>query len=231
MKNDFAKLQEQLGYKFENVSLLEQALCHKSYINESKRNISSYERLEFLGDSVLSVVISRYIYDNYSSLPEGELTKLRASVVCENTLSEAARKLNIGDWLLLSKGEKQNGGNDKSAILCDVFESVIAAIYLDGDMNHAKKFILDNLKDIIIEQAELGNDSGDYKTNLQEFVQRNGHDVDYRIVSEHGPDHAREYEAAVYINDKLIATGTGTSKKKAQQVAAKNALIKYQKTQ
>jgi len=228
MKNDFAMLQKQLGYKFKNVRLLEQALCHKSYINESTRDISSYERLEFLGDSVLSVVVSRYIYDNYSSFPEGELTKLRASVVCENTLSDVARKLRIGDWLLLSKGEKQSGGSDKSAILCDVFESIIAAIYLDSDMDQAKQFILDNLKDIIIEQAKLGNDSNDYKTNLQELVQQRGHDVDYRIISECGPDHAREYEAAVYINNKLIATGTGTSKKKAQQVAAKNAIIKYQ---
>ena len=228
MKNNFAKLQEQLGYKFKNISLLEQALCHKSYINESKSKISSYERLEFLGDSVLSVVVSRYIYDNYSSFPEGELTKLRASVVCESTLSEAARKLCIGDWLLLSKGEKQSGGNNKSAILCDVFESIIAAIYLDSDMNFAKQFILDNLKDIIAEQARLGNDSNDYKTNLQELVQQRGYGVDYKIISECGPDHAREYEAAVYVDGDYVASGVGTSKKKAQQVAAKNALIKFQ---
>lgn len=228
MKNDFAQLQELLGYKFNDISLLEQALCHKSYINESKRNVSSYERLEFLGDSVLSVVVSRYIYDNYSSFPEGELTKLRASVVCENTLSDVARKLNIGAWILLSKGEKQSGGDDKDAILCDVFESVIAAIYLDSDMSCARQFILDNLTDIIIEQAKLGNDSNDYKTNLQELVQQRDDDVHYEIVSESGPDHAREYEAAVYINGKLVSTGTGTSKKKAHQSAAKNALVKYQ---
>jgi ribonuclease-3 len=148
--------------------------------------------------------------------------------VCENTLSDVARKLNIGAWLLLSKGEKQSGGDDKNAILCDVFESVVAAIYLDSDMSRARQFILDNLKDIIIKQANLGNDSSDYKTNLQELVQQRGHEVEYKIISESGPDHAREYEAAVYINGELVATGDGTSKKKAHQSAAKNALVKYQ---
>ena len=193
---------------------------------KSNRNISCYERLEFLGDSVLSVVVSRYIYDNYSSYPEGELTKLRASSVCEKTLSMVARTLGIGDYILLSKGEAQSGGADKDAILCDVFESVIAAIYLDSNMENAERFILDNLKDVIGYQAENGNDNNDYKTNLQELVQQKGSDVDYRIISEKGPDHSKQYEAAVFIDGKHIANGIGTSKKKAQQDAAKNTLLK-----
>ena len=226
MKSNLARLEQTLGYKFKNPKLLEEALCHKSYINESNGNVKSYERLEFLGDSVLGVVVSRYIYDNYSSFPEGELTKLRASVVCERTLSQMARKLNIGDCIYLSKGESQSGGADKDAILCDVFEAVIAAIYLDSDMANARVFILNNMSDAISEQAKLGNDSNDYKTNLQEIVQQSGGTVEYKIVSETGPDHAKQYEAVVCVNGKSIARGIGASKKKAHQEAAKNAINK-----
>ena len=224
MKNDFAMLQKQLGYKFKNVRLLEQALCHKSYINETADNDNSYERLEFLGDSVLGVVVSRYIYDNYASFPEGELTKLRASVVCEDSLSKLARKLNLGEYIYLSNGERHSGGADKDAILCDVFESVIAAIYLDSNMEKAQEFILNNLEDVIKDHAKHRNSTTDYKTTLQEFVQQTGGKVEYKIVSESGPDHDKQYDVVVYVNGKKTATGRGHSKKKAQQDAAKNAI-------
>ena len=224
MKSNLAQLEQTLGYKFKNQKLLTQALCHKSYINESDGKIKSYERLEFLGDSVLGVVVSRYIYDNYSSFPEGELTRLRAAVVCESSLSQLARKLNIGQHIYLSKGEMQSGGAHKDAILCDVFEAVIAAIYLDSNMENAQEFILNNLADVIKQKAQLGCDINDYKTNLQEVVQQNGGTVEYKIVSESGPDHAKQYEAVVYVNGKNVAIGSGSSKKKAQQDAAKKAI-------
>lgn len=224
MKSNLAQLEQKLGYKFKNPKLLTQALCHKSYINESDGSIKSYERLEFLGDSVLGVVVSRYIYDNYASFPEGELTKLRAAVVCERSLSQLARNLNMGEYIYLSKGEMQSGGADKDAILCDVFEAVIAAIYLDSNMEKARTFILNNLADIIQKQAQLGSDLNDYKTTLQEIVQQDGGTVEYKIVSESGPDHAKQYEAAVYVNGSRVALGSGGSKKKAQQDAAKNAI-------
>ncbi len=224
MKSNLAQLEQTLGYKFKNPKLLNEALCHKSYINESDGKIKSYERLEFLGDSVLGVVVSRYIYDNYASFPEGELTKLRATVVCERSLSQMARSLNIGEYIYLSKGEMQSGGADKDAILCDVFEAVIAAIYLDSNMENARTFILNNLADIIQKQAQLGSDLNDYKTALQEIVQQDGGTVEYKIVSESGPDHAKQYEAAVYVNGRSVALGNGGSKKKAQQDAAKKAI-------
>ncbi len=224
MKSNLAQLEQTLGYKFNNPKLLEEALCHKSYVNESDSKIKSYERLEFLGDSVLGVVVSRYIYDNYSTFPEGKLTRLRASVVCERSLSQMARKLNMGEYIILSKGEMQCGGANKDAILCDVFEAVIAAIYLDSNMENARKFVLNNLADIIKQQAQEGSGTNDYKTNLQEIVQQSGGTVEYKIVLESGPDHAKQYDAAVYVNGKSIATGTGASKKKAEQDAAKNAI-------
>ncbi len=224
MKSNLAELEQKLGYKFNNSRLLQEALCHKSYVNESYPGTKSYERLEFLGDSVLGVVVSRYIYDNYTSFPEGELTKLRASVVCERTLSQVARSLDIGRFILLSKGELQSGGADKDAILCDVFEAIIAAIYIDGNMESAASFVMNNLCDVIKCQAEAGSDINDYKTALQELVQQKGGTVEYKIVAETGPDHAKQYEAEVCAFGKSIARGVGASKKKAQQDAAKKAV-------
>lgn len=224
MKSSLAELEQKLGYKFNNIRLLQQALCHKSFVNESSKETKSYERLEFLGDSVLGVIVSRYIYENYTSFPEGDLTKLRAFVVCERTLSKIARGLDVGKHIMLSRGEVQSGGSDKDAILCDVFESIIAAIYLDSNMETAHEFVLNNLKQVIKEQADCGNDINDYKTALQELVQQNGGTVEYKIVSESGPDHAKQYEAEVYAFGKNIARGIGASKKKAHQDAAKNAI-------
>lgn len=227
MYNSFSQFEENIGHKFANINLLAEALCHKSYINESKDGIKSYERLEFLGDSILGVIVSSYIFDNYPRLPEGELTKLRASVVCETTLADAARKLDAGRFVLLSKGEAMTGGRDKDAMLCDVFEAVVAAIYLDSDMDSATRFVMDNLTEVIDSHAADSDTTNNYKSSLQEYVQQKGGRVDYRLHSEDGPEHCREYTFGVYINGECIAEGTGTSKKKAQQAAAKSAVRKY----
>ncbi len=227
MDNSFSQFEKSIGHKFANINLLVEALCHKSYINECKKSANSYERLEFLGDSILGVIVSAYIFDNYPHLPEGELTKLRAAVVCEATLANAARNLDAGRYVLLSKGEAMTGGSDKDALLCDVFEAVVAAIYLDSDMDSAKRFVLENLADVIDSRggdADVGNN---FKSSLQEYVQQKGGTVEYRLHSEEGPEHCREYTFGVYINGECIAEGAGTSKKKAQQSAARCAVEKY----
>lgn len=218
-------LEKNIGYNFKNKKLLTTALCHKSYINESKgSDAKSYERLEFLGDSVLGVIVSRYIFENYSTFPEGKLSRLRASVVCEDTLSEVARGLDVGKYIILSNGERSNGGSDKPAILCDVIEAIIAAIFLDADMETAEDFVLKILKGSIDAHAQMHGDNTDYKTLLQEKVQSSGGTVTYEILSESGPDHCKSYIAGVYINGSLVAKGEGTSKKKAQSRAAGIAL-------
>lgn len=218
-------LEKNLGYIFKDKKLLTTALCHKSYINESKgSDAQSYERLEFLGDSVLGVIVSRYIYENFSAFPEGKLSKLRASVVCEDTLSEIARSLDVGKYIILSNGERSSGGSGKPAILCDVVEAIIAAIYLDGGMKTAESFVMKILKDSIDTHAKMHGDNTDYKTLLQERVQSSGGTVTYEILSESGPDHCKSYIAGVYINGSLVAKGEGASKKKAQSRAAGKAL-------
>lgn len=221
----FEGLEKNLGYTFKNKKLLRTALCHKSYINEAKDNKArSYERLEFLGDSVLGLIVSRYIYDNYTTFPEGKLSRLRASVVCEDCLSDIARDLDIGSYVILSNGERNNGGSDKDTILCDVMEAIIAAIYLDAGMQAAEEFVLKILEKEIQSNAVDECDSTDYKTVLQEMAQDNGDTVTYEVLSESGPDHSKVYVAGVYINGTLVAKGEGGSKKKAQQNAAGNAL-------
>ena len=218
-------LEEKLGYTFKDKKLLKTALCHKSYINEAKDGqTNSYERLEFLGDSVLGVIVSRYIYENFAAFPEGKLSKLRASVVCEESLASVARSLDIGSHIILSKGEQATGGADKPAILCDVVEALIASIYLEAGMETAEVFVMKILKDIIDSQASVSGDNTDYKTLLQEKVQSSGGTVTYEILSETGPDHSKSYIAGVYINGKLAAQGEGASKKKAHQSAAGRAI-------
>lgn len=218
-------LEKNLGYTFKNKKLLTTALCHKSYINEAKDGqTNSYERLEFLGDSVLGVIVSRYIFDNFATFPEGKLSRLRASVVCEESLAQVARSLDIGSYIILSNGERACGGGDKDAILCDVIEAVIAAMYIDADMETAEDFVMKILKDIIDTHAALHGDNTDYKTLLQEKVQQDGGTVTYEILSESGPDHSKSYTAGVYVNGELVAQGEGASKKKAHQSAAGKAL-------
>ena len=216
------KLENSIGYHFKNKALLKKALTHTSYAYEN--NLQSNEKLEFLGDSVLEFISTKYIYNKYPDLKEGEMTKVRATVVCEESLSEIAKLHNFSDFLYLGKSEKKSDGGKRPAILEDTTEAVIAAIYLDGGIEEAEKFIIENLKDKI-EKATKHVGDKDYKTVLQEKLQVNGTvDIEYRIVREMGPDHDKTFEAELDIDGKHIANGIGKSKKAAQMQAAKKAL-------
>lgn len=220
------KIYSNLNYKFENEKLLIKSLTHSSYSNEYKKNnISNNERLEFLGDSILSLIVSKFIFDQYPEYPEGELTKLRAKVVCEEILSKAAKNLNIGNYLFLGKGEEQTGGRERKSILADTFEAIIAAIYLDGGFTCAQKFVLSNLK-VYIELAVKGKIVLDYKSHLQEYYQSKEeiHKIKYIVEREEGPDHSKIFYVSAYVNKGVIGKGIGKSKKIAEQSAAKDAL-------
>ena len=219
-----AKFEQILNYKFSNQELLKNALTHSSYANEVHSHTGSNERLEFLGDSVLSIIVSDYIYKNFKNLPEGELTKLRASLVCEKSLFSFAKHINLGDYILLGKGEMHNHGNERASILSDAFEAVLAAIYLDGGMESARKFVL---RFIIPELKERDEDTfKDYKTALQEVIQRNPEErLKYVLTDETGPDHDKRFTVEVHLNSNIIGCGVGKSKKQAEQEAARQALL------
>lgn len=216
-------LELNLNYTFKNKELLKNALCHSSYANEKHLPHGSNERLEFLGDAVLSVVVADYLYANFSSMPEGELTKLRASLVCEKTLCGFSKELKLGKYLLFGKGEEANGGRERPSILADAFEAVLAAMYLDGGMevarNHVLRFVLNELK------REEDDSFKDYKTTLQEVIQKNPEErLTYVLIAESGPDHDKQFTVEVHLNSNVIGTGVGKSKKRAEQNAAKDAL-------
>lgn len=218
------ELQKSLKYKFNDESLLKEALTHSSYANEQKgKNIKCNERLEFLGDSVLSIVVSDYIYKNCPELPEGDLTKLRASLVCEESLYKFAKEINLGSHLILSRGEQNNKGAKRPSILSDAFEAVIAAIYLDGGRESAADFIL---RFVITEIKNYKkHPAKDYKTTLQEIIQKNpGEILKYVLVGESGPDHNKHFVVEVHLNSNVIGKGGGKSKKQAEQQAAREAL-------
>lgn len=213
-----------IGYDFKNIELLKTAFTHTSYANE--RKISSNEKLEFLGDAILEFVVSDYLYANYKKLKEGEMTKVRATVVCEESLHQVALKYHFDDLLYLGKGEKISGGNHKKAILADSVEAIIAAIFLDSGLEEAKKFILENLKEAI-EQASKSVGQKDYKTVLQEKLQKHGTvHIEYSIIKEEGPDHDKTFVAEVKCNGKQLAVGQGNTKKQAEMEAARVALEK-----
>lgn len=217
------ELEESIGYKFKDIKYLQTALTHSSYANESGGRFKSYERLEFLGDAVLGMVTSDYIFKHCPHLPEGELTKLRASLVCEKTICKFSKKLNVGKYLRLSRGERHSGGENRSSILADVFEAVIAAVYLDGGMESASKLVL---RFIVpeINNPGVGNFK-DYKTDLQEIVQKNPEEtIEYVLTGESGPDHNKRFTVEVRVNSNAIGCGVGKSKKEAEQQAAKEAL-------
>ena len=217
------KFEEIIGYTFEEKSYILEALTHSSYSNENKR-YKFNERLEFLGDSVLSIVISDYLFKKEENLPEGELTKLRANIVCEESLSEVAAEINLGDYLLLGKGEEATGGRDRISILADALEAVIAAIYLDGGIENARKFIFTYMEEIIRDSIK-GKIFRDYKTYLQEVLQSRGEqNIWYKLIEEKGPDHNKRFVMEVGINDEVLGVGEGKSKKDAEQVAAKAAI-------
>ena len=216
-------LEKNIGYSFKDKSLLKLALTHSSYANEMGDASRCNERLEFLGDSVLSLIVSEYIFENFKDRPEGELSKLRASLVCEKSLCEFSKQLNIGEYMLLGKGESQNGGRERPSILADAFEAVLAAIYLDDGFEHAKKHVLR----FVIEELNHTEDEvfKDYKTTLQEVIQRNREEhLSDILVDESGPDHNKLFKVEVHLNSNVIGSGVGKSKKQAEQLAAKQAL-------
>ncbi len=219
--------QDKIGYKFNNPDLVIEALTHSSYANETKLKKHPYnERLEFLGDSVLSLIISDYIFNKYNHLPEGELTKVRANVVCEASLASVAKNICIGDFMMLGKGEELSGGRKRASILADAFEALIGAIYIDGGLTLVRKFVLDNLLDSI-ELASSGDLFKDYKTYLQELLQsKTTEKISYRVINELGPDHDKTFEVEVCLGGQKLGEGRGKSKKEAEQNAAQEAIIK-----
>ena len=221
-------LEAALGYKFQDITLLQNALTHSSYANERWHNsLLSNERLEFLGDSILGMVVAAYLYHHFPDRPEGELTRMRADMVCETSLALIAGRLDLGKHLLLGHGEERFGGRSRASILADAVESVIAASFLDGGMEAAKgiiqRFVLCN-----VPVSKLQNT--DYKTALQELVQqKKNQTLCYRLVGESGPDHDKVFTAQVLLNDQVVGEGTGSSKKRAEQDAARVALEKLKK--
>jgi len=219
-------LEEKLGYTFENSALLENALTHSSCANESRGKLLSNERLEFLGDSILGMVVADHLYRNHPELPEGELTRTRAALVCEESLVEVARELNLGEYLRLGKGEEAGGGRQRPSIQADAVEAVLAAIYLDGGIGSARKMIQ---KYILSREIEGITKPRDYKTALQELVQReNGQVLCYCLVGESGPDHNKRFFVEVQLNGTSVGKGEGRSKKEAEQMAAKAAMAALQ---
>lgn len=216
-------LEEKLGYKFKNIKFLETGITHSSFSNETKEHVPYNERQEFLGDAVLSIIVSDYIFENYTKLPEGELTKLRASLVCEKSLCGFANELELGSFLRLGHGEELMGGRERPSILADAFEAMLAAIYLDGGIEPATKVVLRFVKKALehVENAPFK----DYKTLLQEIIQKNPEErLSYVLVGESGPDHDKRFEVDVMLNSNVIGHGIGKSKKAAEQHAAKEAL-------
>ncbi len=218
------QLEAGLNHTFRDRNLLETALTHSSYANENRAlGIVCNERLEFLGDSVLGVTVADYLYRTYPDMPEGHMTRLRAELVCEQSLHRVALALRLGDYLRLGKGEERNGGRERASILSDAVEATIAALYLDAGMETASAFIyrylLDDLKDL---ETPVFTD---YKTALQEFVQRrSGQVLSYELIGEEGPDHAKTFRMQVCLNGKTVGTGSGRTKKEAEQSAAADAL-------
>ena len=212
-------------YTFRDKGLLQNALTHSSYANENRdKGALSNERLEFLGDSVLGLICADAIYSEYRALPEGDLTKLRAAIVCEGSLYEFAMRIGLGEHLLLGRGERAGGGSRRPSVLADAVEAVIAALYLDGGMEAARGFILDFIRGKAEETIRCGR-AVDYKTALQEIVQKNHEEtLEYRLREERGPDHDKSFVIELLINSNVIATGEGKSKKQAEQAAARAAL-------
>jgi len=217
------ELEKRLGYEFRNKKLLENALTHSSYANENKKSgAESNERLEFLGDSVLGMVVAAYLYRTRPDMPEGRMTRFRAELVCERSLYAVASELELGTYISLGKGEELGGGRTRPSILADAVEAVLAAVYLDGGLEAAAS-IIDRFI-LVHARGEIG-DTGDYKTRLQEYLQREGtQDISYRMTGESGPDHMKTFTAEVCLNGNPLGSGEGRNKKEAEQAAAKSAL-------
>ena len=218
-------LETAIGYRFHNIQLLQNALAHSSYANERWHNsLLSNERLEFLGDSVLGMLVAEYLYRTFSDRPEGELTRMRADMVCEHTLATVANKIDLGTHLLLGHGEERLGGRSRESILADAVESVIAACFLDGGLDAAAQFVQ---KYILVEVPVSRLNNMDYKTALQELVQQKKNQVlTYTLVGQSGPDHDKQFDVGVSLNGTVVGCGSGRSKKRAEQMAAKSAIEK-----
>lgn len=224
---DIKEFQKNLGYTFKDISLLKKALTHTSYANE--HSVESYERLEFLGDAVLQMLTSKYIYKNYPEFSEGKMSKMRANIVCETTLYHIAQKLDLGSFAFLGKGEELTGGRNRPSILADMVEATLAAVYLDGGIEKAREVIFDAYGHII-ENAALGKLNSDYKTALQEKLQEKGScKIEYVLSGETGPDHDKLFTMVVESDGVVLGKGSGKTKQEAQQMAAKNALDKVVK--
>jgi len=215
-------LEEKLGYTFDNRELLENALTHSSCANESRGKLQSNERLEFLGDSILGMVVADHLYRNHPDLPEGELTRTRAALVCEESLVEVAEELGLGEYLRLGKGEAAGGGRQRPSIRADAVEAILAAVYLDGGIGSARRIIQ---KYVLSREVAGLTKPRDYKTALQELVQReSGQVLRYQLTGEEGPDHNKLFFMEVALNGKAVGAGSGRSKKEAEQMAAKAAI-------
>ena len=216
-------LETAIGYRFKNITLLQNALTHSSYANERWHNsLMSNERLEFLGDSILGMVVAEYLYRNFPDRPEGELTRMRADMVCEKTLANVANRIELGRHLMLGNGEEQGGGRTRNSILADAVESVIAASFLDGGIEAARSFIE---KFILVEVPVTKLHNTDYKTALQELVQQKKNQVlSYTLTGQSGPDHDKRFDVEVQLNGKVVGVGSGSSKKRAEQMAARAAI-------
>lgn len=217
---EYEELEQKLGYHFGDESLLQTALTHTSYANEARHGVRHNERLEFLGDSVLSIVVADYLF-THKNMPEGELTRMRASLVCEGALFGFAQQIGLGDYLRLGRGEERGGGRTRPSVVSDAFEAVIAALYLDGGIETARRFILPFITGALTDEAA----EEDYKTRLQEIVQQNPEErLRYVVAHESGPDHDKHFVVEVHLNSNCIGSGEGHSKKQAEQAAAREAL-------
>ena len=216
-------LEEALGYRFRNITLLQKALTHSSYANERWHDgLMSNERLEFLGDSILGMVVAEYLYHTFPNRPEGELTRIRADMVCETSLAAIAGRLSLGQHLMLGHGEEQSGGRSRASILADAVESIIAASFLDGGMEAARGIIQ---RFLLTDVPAQKPNNADYKTALQELVQqKKNQTISYRLTGESGPDHNKSFFVELTVNGTVVSTGTGSSKKRAEQDAAKSAI-------
>lgn len=227
-REELTALAEALGVKFQRLELLDQALTHTSFANESKRKIDHNERLEFLGDAVLELASSTYLYRHFSRLPEGELTKIRASIVRSETLARLARDLKLGEHLLLGRGEEMGGGRDRQTNLEDAFEAVIGAIYEDQGWETAQDYVERQLAQEFLQASRVGEIMTDYKTTFQELVHRDPEKViTYEEVGESGPAHEKTFTSRVLVDGKAYGEGSGRSKKAAEQQAARAALAKW----
>ena len=223
------EVQAKIGHTYKDISLLKEALTHSSYANEHRiDDVKDNERLEFLGDAILDLIISEYLFKKHPEMPEGDLSKLRASIVCEVSLAKAAKKMDLGEYILLGKGEEMTGGRERTSILADGFEALTGALFIDGGFESAKEFLTETLVKKVEQIKSLEDLYTDYKTLLQECVQRySSNPISYKVVAEEGPDHDKHFKVEVYHEENCLGRGEGKSKKEAEQDAAKSGLNNY----